>query len=105
MEKERIQLYADAELKRRIQQAAAKHNVPVTTYCLDAIEQKLADEGLLEEEDIAVVTRPTKQDDTLLDELADLHEKILARRGGKPIEIDALELVRSERDDELTGMR
>jgi hypothetical protein len=33
MEKQRIQVYADPELKRRIELAAAKHNVPVTEYC------------------------------------------------------------------------
>lgn len=104
MDKQRIQVYADPELKRRIELAAAKHNMPVTEYCLDAIEQKLADEGLLEEVQIQIPTRPTK-DDSLMDDLRKLHEKILARRSGKPIEIDALEQVRSERDDELTRMR
>jgi hypothetical protein len=49
MEKQLIPVYADPELMHRIELAAAKHNVPVTEYCLDAIEQKLADEGLLEE--------------------------------------------------------
>jgi hypothetical protein len=105
MEKQRIQVYADPELKRRIELAAAKHNIPVTEYCLDAIEQKLADEGLLEAEEIEIPVRPKKQDDTLIDDMRKLREEILARRGGKPIEIDILELVRSERDDELTGMR
>jgi hypothetical protein len=54
---------------------------------------------------IAIAARPMKQDDTLLDDIHALRGKILAQRGGKPIEIDALELIRSERDDELTCMR
>jgi hypothetical protein len=103
MDKQRIQVYDDPEMKRRIVLAAAKHNVPVTEYCLDAIEQRLADEGLLEEENIEIPVRPMQQDDTLFDDMRALRERILARRGGKPIEIDILELVRSERDDELTG--
>jgi hypothetical protein len=105
MEKQRIQVYADPELKRRIELAAAKHNVPVTEYCLKAIEQQLADEDLLEREEIEIPVTPKKQDDTLISDMRELRERILARRGGKPIDIDILELVRSERDDELTGLR
>jgi hypothetical protein len=105
MEMLSIQVYADPELIRRIELAAAKHNVLVTDYCLDAIEQKLADEGLLEEENVENRVNSAKQEETLIDDLRALHEKILAQRGGKPVEIDILELVRSERDDELTSMR
>lgn len=101
MEKQLIQVYADPELMNRIELAAAKHKVAVMEYCLDAIEQKLADEGLFQGKTV----ESTKQDDTLITDLRELRERILAERGGKPIEIDILELVRSERDDELTGMR
>jgi hypothetical protein len=104
MEKEVIQIYADPELKRRVEMAAAKHNVPVAEYWLDAIEQKLAEDGVGDGTTNGSSTPPTKKDDTLLDEMRELRERILARRGGKPIEIDALEQLRSERDDELTGM-
>jgi uncharacterized protein (DUF1778 family) len=43
MNKQRIQVYADPETKRRIELAAAKHETSVTEYCLAAIEQQLAD--------------------------------------------------------------
>jgi uncharacterized protein (DUF1778 family) len=42
MTKTRIQVYADEETRRRIALAAARQNVPITQYCLDAIKQQLA---------------------------------------------------------------
>lgn len=45
MNKQRIQVYTDPATKRRIELAAAKVNLPVTEYCLRAIEQQLADDG------------------------------------------------------------
>lgn len=104
MEKELIEVYADPELKRRVEVAAAKHNVPVAEYLLEAIEEKLADEAV--EENNPYITRMgVKNDPTLFEDMRELRERILARRGGKPIEIDVLEQLRAERDDELTGMR
>ena len=103
MEKQRIQVYADPEMKRRIELAAAKYNVAVTEYCLSAIEQQLADDELLEAEQITIPVKPTLHEDWLAG-LDELHEKILARRGGRPLEIDILEQVRAERDDELTDL-
>jgi uncharacterized protein (DUF1778 family) len=105
MEKQRIQVYADPEIKRRVELAAAKHNMPVTEYCLNAIQQQLADDDLLEQAHIELPVTSTKKDDALLSDLRALREEILAQRGGKPIEIDILELVRDERDSELTGLR
>jgi len=105
MKKQSIQIYADPELKHRIEEAAAKHNVPVAEYCLEAVEQKLAEDAALEGVNNKAAATPVTQKDALMDEIHELRERILARRGGKPIEIDVLELVRSERDDELTGMR
>ena len=105
MEKEVIQVYADPALKRRVEEAAAKHNVTIAEYSLEAIEQKLAEEGLLEGTDENSLKTTVKNDDTLLEEMRQLREQILARRGGKPIQIDILEQLRSERDDELTDMR
>ncbi len=103
MEKQRIQVYADPGMKRRIELAAAKYNVPVTKYCLSAIEQQLADDEMLEEEQITIPVKPTPDEDWLAG-LDELQEKILARRGGRPLEIDILEQVREERDYELTGL-
>ncbi len=107
MEKQRIQVYADEEMKRRIELAAAKYNVPVTEYCLQAITQQLADDDLLEEEQIHIAIAPGKRkDDTLIADLRALREAILADRGGKPIEVDDfIEQMREERDYELTGLR
>src|SRR4030095_15724418 len=107
MQKKRIQVYADEEMKRRIELAAARYNVPVTEYCLQAITQQLADDDLLEEEQIHIAVTPTKRkDDTLIADLHALREAILADRGGKLIDVDdILEQVREERDYELTGLR
>jgi uncharacterized protein (DUF1778 family) len=103
MDKQRIQVYAEPEMKRRIELAAAKHNVAVTEYCLSAIVQQLADDELLEEEQVAIPVKQAKDKDLIAD-LRALREKILARRGGRPIDIDILEQVRAERDYELTGL-
>lgn len=46
MNKQRIQVYADPETRRRIGLAAAKHQMPVTEYCFEAIRQQLATEAL-----------------------------------------------------------
>jgi hypothetical protein len=105
MEKLCIQVYADPETKRRIELAAAKYNVPVTEYCLSAIQQQLADDELLEQEQIDIPIAPTKQNNNLIATLDALHERILARRGGRPIDIDILEQVRDERENELLSMQ
>ena len=49
------------ETKRRIELAAAKYDIPVTEYCLSAIQQQLADDDLLEEEHITVPVSPTRR--------------------------------------------
>jgi hypothetical protein len=107
MEKQRIQVYADPEMKRRIELAAAKYNVPVTEYCLSAIQQQLADDDLLEAEKVEIVVTPGKHnDDTLIADLRTLHQEILSYRKGELLDVDAeLEEMREERDYELTGLR
>jgi uncharacterized protein (DUF1778 family) len=107
MEKQRIQVYADPEIKRRIELAAAKYNVPVTEYCLNAIQQQLADDNLLEEAQVEITVTPTKQNnDSLIADLRALHQEILAYREGEWIDVDAeLEKMREERGYELTGLR
>ncbi len=104
MDKKRIQVYADAEMKRRIELAAAKHNIAVTEYCLAAITQQLADDNLLEEEQVTIPVKLAK-DEPLMADLRTLRESILARRGGRPITLDILEQVRDERADELIRLR
>jgi len=101
MGKTRIQVYADPLLKRRIELAAAKRDMPVTEYCLAAIVQRLAEDEVLEAEQVTIDIEH-KQADQLIASLHDLHESILARRRGIPIDTDAiLEKVRSEREAEL----
>ena len=104
MTKHRIQVYADAELKRRIELAAAKQDVAVTQYCLAAIARQLADDTLLEAEEIVVQVTPS-YDDALLADMRDLRERITARRNQTPITMDVLAEVRAEREDELIRMR
>jgi hypothetical protein len=106
MEKQRIQVYADEDLKRRIELAAAKYNVPVTAYCLQAITQQLAEDDLLEEEQVAIPLTAIKPTDTLIKDLRALRATILADRSGQLIDVDAmLEQGREERDYELSGVR
>jgi hypothetical protein len=105
MEKEAIQLYADPALKRRVEKAAAKYNIPVEEYLIEAIEQKLAEDAKQEDANAEDAAKPKGLTPQLLAEMRELRERILAERGGKPIEIDILEQVRNERDDELANMR
>ena len=88
MEKQRIQVYADPEVKHRVELAAAKYNIPVTEYCMNAIEPQLADDELLDVEQITIPVNPNKSDDTWIADLRALRERILADRGGKLIDID-----------------
>lgn len=105
MNKQRIQVYTDPATKRRIELAAAKVNLPVTEYCLRAIEQQLADDGLLDAETVTIPVTPQSRDAAdWLAEMRALHRAILAERGGEPIDVDAeLEQMRAEREDELDG--
>ncbi len=104
MGRKRVQVYADEETKRRIELAAAKRNISVTSYCLAAIKQKLAEDDLLERNRIEIAIRPRNGDDLIAD-LEALHEEILAYRGGEPLDVDrALEGVREERDAQVSGL-
>jgi hypothetical protein len=107
MDKPRIQIYTDPVMKRRIALAAAKYNVPITEYCRQAITQQLADDEVLEEAQITIPITPTQPtDDTLIADLRALQERIKARRGGKPIDVDRMMVeMREERDYELSGVR
>lgn len=104
MGKQRIQVYADEETKRRVELAAAKHRVPVTEYCLTAIEQRLAEDDVLERDAIEIAIKPPEKND-LIPELRALHDDILTYRDGESIDIDRhLSAVREERDEELIGL-
>ena len=101
----RIQVYADLELKRRIELAAMRRRVAVTQYCLEAIEQQLAEDDVLESEQIEIPVVQKKPGNHLARDLRRLREEVLASRGGRPIDLDIMMLVREERDDELLGVR
>ena len=105
MAKTRIQVYADVETKRRVELAAARQDIAVTQYCLEAIRQQLAEDDMLEPERIEIPVKPDGGED-LIPNLRALHEEIKAYRRSKSIDVDQeLEQMREERDDELTGLR
>ena len=58
MTKQRIQVYADYEVKRRVELAAALYGVPVTEYCLSAIRRQLQEDDLLERAQIQISVKP-----------------------------------------------
>ena len=102
--KERIQVYADSETKRRIELAAIQNNMPVTEYCLTAIKVQLDEDDLLREAQVTIsVLAPQKGD--LIDQLRALHQRFHDTPRKEPIDLDAiLEQVRAERDDELSSL-
>ena len=106
MDTQRIELVADAETARRIESAAARHNITVAEYCLDAIRQYLVDDEMADTADTSVSATSAKQDHDLIAQLRLLHQEILAYRKDAPFDVDAdLEQLRGERDDELIGLR
>ncbi|MFQ5812038.1 MAG: hypothetical protein ACE5I2_02420 [Anaerolineae bacterium] len=105
MPQERIQVYADTKLKRRIKLAATRRNVPVTKYCLEAIKQQLTTDNMLKKKEVTIPIEE-KEPKSLIDDLRVLQEEIRASRGGKPIDVDDIvHRVREERDRELLSMR
>jgi uncharacterized protein (DUF1778 family) len=104
MIKKRIQVYADPEIKRRIELAAARRDMPVTQYCLNAIRQKLAEGDMLERETVETPIKQAKNE-VLIANLRALREEILASRGGKLIDVDrVLDQLREERDQEILDL-
>jgi hypothetical protein len=101
----RIQVYANPELKRRIELAAMRRRVAVTQYCREAVEQQLAEDDILDREQIEIPIVEKKPGSHTTRDLRRLREEVLASRGGRPIDLDIMMLVREERDDELLGVR
>jgi len=103
VDRRRIQVYAGAQTKRRIELAAAKRNLPVSSYCLEAIMQQLGEDDALEEARIEIPVQRAAQtvDLQLLAHMRALRDRIKTRRGGRLISIELLEQVRAERDAEL----
>ncbi len=104
MTKKRIQVYTDPETKRRIDVAAAKYDSSVTEYCFEAIQQRLAEDDLMESEQIEITINPTSNN-SLIADLRALHEKIKTERGGELLDIDAIFTELHEaRERELLGL-
>ena len=86
--RKRIQIYADDETIRRVEVAAQKHNLSVTTYCLTAIQHQLEEYGIEVSELFKEADQAQFQ--TVLKEIIELQQRILKRRNGQPVHIDAL---------------
>lgn len=99
----RIQVYADEETRRRVEIAALKRRTSVTEYCLAAIRERLAEDDVLQADEVTIQVR--RDDDGLFRQVRALHEIVLARRAGAAIDVDrALEDVREERTDAILGL-
>jgi hypothetical protein len=104
MNKKRIQIYADDETIRRVEVAAQKHNLPVSTYCLAAVQLQLEEDGIEASEQVDESDPAQFQE--LIAEIRDLQERILRERAGQPVDVDSLlEELREERDEETLGLR
>ena len=67
MDQQRIPVYAEPEMKRPNEVAAAKYNVAVTESCLSAIVQPLTDDDSLEEVQGAIPVKRTQDQDRSAD--------------------------------------
>ncbi len=106
MPKKRIQVYADARTHRRIGLAAARRDVPLTQYCLEAITQKLAEDDVLEREQIEIPVDVPPRVSALADTLRRVHQRIKTRRNGKIIDVDRhLDRLREERQHDIGRLR
>lgn len=105
MSKERIQVYVDSDTKKRVELGAARQEVSVTRYCLDAIQQKLDEENLLNKDEITVpVDRKTHQLQ-VINRIQSLREQTLERREGAELEIDSvIQDLRDEQTRSAAGM-
>lgn len=102
--KKRLQVYAADETIRRIELAAQKHNLPVSTYCLIAIQHQLEEDGVAINGAFAEANQSQFQ--ALINEMRELQTRTLQERGGQPIDVDSLlEDLRDERDEEALGLR
>lgn len=103
--RERIQVYIDPETKRRIVLAATKYNASLTDYCFNAIQERLAEDDVMEHEQIEVPIKHT-HDANLIADLCALREKIKIARDGQPLDLDIIfDELHEERERELLGLR
>ncbi len=103
--RKRIQVYTDPETKRRIDLAAAKYDASVTDYCFTAIRERLAEDDVMEHEQIEIAIKRS-HDTNLIADLRALREKIKVARDGRPLDLDSIfDELHEERDRELLGVR
>lgn len=95
----RTQILLRREQHEELSSLAARRGVSVSELIRNLVDEELTHEERQARERVERRLRA-------LDEIDKHREKILARRGGKPIEIDLAELIdesREERDDELVS--
>lgn len=103
--KQRIQVYTTPTMKRRIEIASSKYDIPITKYCFEAIKHQLAADDILEKEHIQVSITKPKQSNKLFTQMKHLREKIKARRHGKLINVNQIiDSNRKDRDHELIDL-
>jgi Arc/MetJ-type ribon-helix-helix transcriptional regulator len=91
--KYRAQILLEPEQHKKLAEIAAREHRSVS----DVVREAVAEYMVTQEK-----TREAQED--VFDRIRRLHASILERRGGKPIEIDTVELInqmREERDNEI----
>lgn len=82
-------------LRRRLKQAAAKHDLPIQTYVEEALEKVVAEDEQKEERNPAEQENYGQQ---TLERLRYIREKIMEGRQGKPFS-DSTEIIRQMREE------
>jgi hypothetical protein len=104
MTKACIQVYANAETKRRVELAAVRQGMPVTEYCLAAIKQRLVEDNMLERKQVEGPVQSSEKDNVIA-ELRILHQDILTYRNAELLDIDRdLTAVREAREEVLIDL-
>lgn len=106
MLKTRIQLYTDTEMKRRITLAATKYEVPITQYCFEAVQQRLAEDDLIDQAHIDIPVTQPSLNTQLISNLRALDREIKASRQGQPpLDVEAvLDQIHEEREHDLLDL-
>lgn len=95
--KYRAQILLEPEQHEKLAEIAVRHGKSISLVVREAVAQYVTQQ---ENEDVWQRRRKA------LEKIKEHHEAILRERGGKPIDIDVVELIRQmreERDNELLG--
>ncbi|MCC6456116.1 MAG: hypothetical protein IT328_14270 [Caldilineaceae bacterium] len=86
MNKHKVTVNMDAEIKQKIEAAASEKNISVSDYLLAAAQRQLVEDG-----EVATDPPLTKAESTqLVHDLREKRKKILAERHGELIDVDAI---------------